>query len=178
MTTSVNNALIRFLEQDISARGFNVSFVPASTEIPYDVVLVVLETLEEESFGWQLELSLLPIAEEDMEETALLQCFVPLSVKVSPEAEQALMRIIVMLNSRLPVGGFGYLESDKMIFFRNVLMLMKHDLSASAALVNESIFMVGYLLNTFAETVASVASGQASVEEAVSRSQFGNLFMI
>ena len=81
-----------------------------------------------------------------------------------------------MLNSKLPLVGFGYLEQDKLLFFRHVLMLSKQDIGATEKLVTDAIYMIGYLLNNFARIVADVASGKQSLPQAISSSQFGYIF--
>ena len=179
MTNGVNDAnaaAIRHLEEELSEQGFDASLLAASAEIPYDVVLVPIESVEEEAGGWNLELSFLPSLEEELGDTALLQCFAGLPVEVADGAELPLVRLIALINAKLPLVGFGYLEAQKLLFFRQVMMLSRLVQEVSDQLVVESIYMIGYLLNSFAQTFTGVASGKESVEEAVAKSPYGFLY--
>ena len=175
MTSQLSRALIRHLHQDLLGKGMDPSFVESSEQIPYDTIVVPIEG-RDETAGWQLELSFLPVLDEDSDDAALLQCFAGLPVEIAENSEWELIRLIAMLNSKLPLVGFGYLEQDKLLFFRHVLMLSKQDLGATEKLVTEAIYMIGYLLNNFAPLVTALASGQQSLQEAISSSQFGYIF--
>ena len=176
MTTEANATAIRCLEEELNEQGFDVTLVPASTEIPYDVLLTPIEALDEQAQGWSLELSFLPTLEEELGDTALLQYFAALPVALAEGAEPPLVRLIALINSKLPLVGFGYLEPQKLVFFRHVLMLSRPSPDVSNQLAIETIYMVGYLLNSFAATVTAVATGEESVEVALANSPFGFLY--
>ena len=105
MTTEANAAAIIFLEEELAAQGMDVSLIPASPEIPYDVLMVGIEAVDDEAGAWGLELSFLPSLEEELGDTALLQCFASLRVEVADSAEAELMRVIALINAKLPLVG-------------------------------------------------------------------------
>ena len=176
MTTEANAAAIVFLEEALAAQGMDVSLITASPEIPYDVLMVGIEAVEDEAGAWGLELSFLPSLEEELGDTALLQCFASLRVEVADGAEAELMRVIALVNAKLPLVGFGYLAPQKLAFFRHVLMLSRANQIVTSQLVTESVYMIGYLLNTFAGTITSVAGGQETVDAAIAKSPYGALY--
>ena len=71
--------------------------------------------------------------------------------------------------------GFGYMESARLPFYRYVLMLPKNELSACSAVLEESVYMIGYLLNTFSGLVTTVAVGGRSLDDAIAESQFAEV---
>lgn len=176
MTTDANAGAIRHLEEELAGQGMDVSLIPASAEIPYDVLMVGIEAAEDEAGAWGLELSFLPNLAEELDDTALLQCFAALRIEVAGGAELPLVRLITLINAKLPLVGFGFLEPQGLVFFRHVLIVSTTNQGVSDQLVTESVFMIGYLLNTFANTITSVASGRESVEAAVANSPYSFLY--
>lgn len=155
-------------------QGFQTGIVTATPEIPYDVLLVGLSDVGE-TRQWQLEMSFIPGMEEQLDGAALLQCFVHIPAQVPARAEDGVCRLVARLNTRAPLVGFGWLEAERMPCFRHVLILPK-DRAPAGALVLQSVWMIGYLLTVFADTVQEVASGARSADEALDDNPFRAVF--
>jgi hypothetical protein len=169
-----DRARLQAFERLLRAQGFPTNVVLESPDVPYDVLLVGLGDAEE-TRHWQLELSIVPGMEEDQEGAALLQCFAPLPAEVPPGAEDELRRLIVRLNTRIPVVGFGYLDAERVPCFRHVAMLPRDD-GAAGEVVVQLAWMTGYLLGVFAPTIEAVASGAQTFEEALADNVFSEVF--
>ena len=169
-----DRARLQAFERLLRAQGFPTSIALESAEIPYDVLVVGLSDTDG-ARQWQLELFFLPGMEEDLEGLSLLQCFAFLPVEVPPEAEDELRRLIVQLNAKLPLVGFGYVDAERMSCFRHVAMLPR-DGEAAGEVVVQLAWMTGYLLGVFAPTVEAVAPGARTFEEALVDNVFGEVF--
>ena len=165
---------LQAFERLLRAQGFPTRMVLESPEAPYDVLLVALSDAEE-ARQWQLELSVIPGMEENLEGLSLLQHFVPLPAEVPPDAEDELRRLIVRLNTRLPIVGFAYLEGERIPCFRHVAMLPRDD-EAAGEVVVQLAWMTEYLLGIFAPTVEAVASGARTADEAIADNVFREVF--
>jgi hypothetical protein len=172
LTSPAHRAQLELFGQRLGDEAFETRLVPAGGAIPYDTLLVGITGDEEGAPGWQLELSFLPNLEDQLEGVSLLQCFVALS-EVRSKAE--LLRFAVRLNTRLPLVGFGALDEPSLACFRHTLMLPE-DAETAAAMIVQAAWMISYLLTLFGQPVALVASGEATIEEALRGHPFAHLF--
>jgi hypothetical protein len=156
LTTAADRARLARFARDLGEEDFPSRLVEATEEVPYDTLLVAVAGEDGEP-GWRLELSFLPGMEEQLDGASLLQCFVQVPAAVAAEGE--LLRLLARLNTRLPLVGFAYLEEQRMVCFRHLLMLPADD-ETSAALVVQTTWMISYLLTLFANPVACVAQGE------------------
>jgi hypothetical protein len=163
-------------ERLLRAQGFPTSLVLAGAQVPYDVLLAGLSDADE-ARQWQLELSFLPGMEEDLEGLSLLQCFVLLRGEAAPGAADELRRLIVRLNAKLPLIGFGWLDAERMACFRHVAMLPRDEASAGEVVV-QLAWMTGYLLGVFAPAVESVAAGTHTADQALADNTFREVFQL
>jgi hypothetical protein len=173
-SSAADLARLQGFERLLRAQGFPTNVVLVTDEIPYDVLLVGL-TDKDEKRRWQLELSFLPGMEEDLEGLSLLQCFVPLPGEVGPGADITLRKLIVRLNARLPLIGFGWLDPERLTCFRHVAMLPRDEAYAGEIVV-QLAWMIGYLIGTFTSAVAAVATGTHTAEQALADNTFRHVF--
>jgi len=156
LTTSAERARLLRFARDLDEESFPSRLGEATAEIPYDTLLVALAGEEGEP-GWRLELSFLPGMEEQLAGAALLQCFVHLPAEVTAEGE--LLRLLSRLNARLPLVGFAYVEEQRLLCLRHLLLLPADDAPA-AALVVQATWMTSYLLSLLGAAVERVARGE------------------
>lgn len=161
-------------ERLLRANGFPTRLMPGGEEVPYDVLLAGLSDAAGRT-EWQLELSFVPGMEAELEGASLLQCFVHLPAKVPPAAEDELRRLVVRLNGRLPLVGFGWLDAERMACFRHTALLPGDD-AAADEVVLQTAWMIGYLLSVFGAGVQAVAEGRLGFEEAIRDSAFRDVF--
>lgn len=171
---SPTETLARWGER-LGGEGFPTRLVRAGEEgVPYDVLLAGVAGEGREA-PLQMELSFVPGMEEQLEGASLLQCFVHLPAQVPDAAVPELVRLAALLNTRLPLVGFGYLEAERMACFRHVLMLPR-DPAPAEALVVQTTWIVSYLLDVFGGAVEAVAAGERSLRDALSGHPFQGLF--
>lgn len=161
-------------ERLLRAQAFPTRLMPGGAEVPYDVLLVGLSDVDGRG-EWQLELSFVPGMEAELEGVSLLQCFVHLPAEVPPGAENELRRLVVRLNGRLPLVGFGWLDAERMACFRHTALLPGDD-AAADEVVLQTAWMIGYLLSVFGAGVQAVAEGRVGFEEAIRDSAFRDVF--
>ena len=148
----------------LTQEAYQVQLAPAAAAVPYDTLLVKIELPENRV--WQLELSFLPGLEDELDDVSILQCYVTLSEHTAEENTAGLERLIVKLNAKLPIGGFGLLDNPKVLFFKHNSMLPNDNQVASFPIVHELIPMTGFLIETFSEPLIKMATGDATAEEA------------
>lgn len=163
--------LERFAES-LAREAYQVQLVPAAGNVPYDTLLVKLESFEEENRIWWLELSFLPGLEAQLDEVSILQCFVTLSEHTSEENRAGLARLILKVNAKLPIGGFGLLESSRVLFFKHNAMLPNDNHVASFPIVHELVAMTSYLIGLFSEPLIKTATGEKTAEQAMTDMPF------
>lgn len=173
-SSPADRARLQAFERLLRAQGFPTSLVLAGAEVPYDVLLAGLSDTDS-ARQWKLELSFLPGMEEELEGLSLLQCFVHLPVQAAPAALGELRRLIVRLNGKLPLVGFGWLDAEGMACFRHVAMLPAAEAAAGEVVV-QLAWMTGYLLGVFAPAVLAVAAGTRTADQALADNTFREVF--
>jgi hypothetical protein len=151
LTSEEHKAGLRHFNQLLTKEAYRTELLPASAVVPYDVLLVRIESFEGEGRVWSLELSFLPGLEDELDDVSILQCFVALSDHISEEHRAALNMLIVKLNAKLPIGSFGLLDNPGMLFFKYNAMLPNDNAAASDRVVHELVHMTTYLISTFSE---------------------------
>ena len=141
----------------LSKEAYQVQLVPAAGDVPYDTLLVKLVLFEKENRVWQLNLSYLPELEDDLDDVSILQCYVALSEQIAEENRTALERLIVKVNAKLPIVGFGLLDDPRVLFFKHNAMLPNDNPVASFQIVHELVAMITYLLGLFSEQLMQTA---------------------
>ena len=160
----------------LSKEGYQTQLLAAQDGAPYDTLLVRIESFEEENRLWSLEISFLPGLENELDDVSILQCFVALSNQLSEDHRPSLNHLIVTINGKLPIGGFGVVDNPKMFFFKHNAMLPNDNDAVSYKILRELIPMTTYLITTFSEPLTKVATGQKTVEEAMADTPFANVF--
>ena len=127
--------------------------------MPYDTLVVRVD-------HWWLELSYLPGLEDVLGDVSILQCYVALSERTSAAG---LERLLGRVNAKLPIGGFGLLDNPRVLFFKHNAMLPNDN---GFQIVRELIAMTDYLIATFSGPLIKIATGKATVDEAMSDMPF------
>jgi hypothetical protein len=143
----------------LSKKAYQTQLLAASDGVPYDTLLVQIESFEEPNRVWRLEMSFLPGLEEDLESVSILQCFVALSDHLSTEHRASLHELIVKRNAKLPIGSFGLLDNPEMLFFKHNALLPNDNAVVSDQIVLELVPMSTYLISTFSEPLTRFISG-------------------
>jgi hypothetical protein len=156
----------------LTQEAYQVQLVPAAGNVPYDTLLVKLVLFEKENQVWQLNVSFLPGLEDDLDDVSILQCYVALSEYIVEENRAGLERLIVKVNAKLPIVGFGLLENPRVLFFKHNAMLPNDNGVARFQIVHELVAMTGYLIGTFSDPLIKIATGEKTADEAMSDMPF------
>ncbi|MFL6278335.1 MAG: hypothetical protein ACJ74G_24385 [Blastocatellia bacterium] len=175
LTSREHRAALECFGELLSKQAYQTELQPAGNGVPYDTLLVRIESFEEENRVWRLELSFLPGLEGDLERVSILQSFVSLSNQIAEAHGAALNRLLVKLNAKLPVGAFGLLDNHGQLFYKHNAMLPDDSPDAGDQIVQELVPMTTYLIALFSEPLIRVASGQKTVEEALADMPFADV---
>ncbi|MEN3334205.1 MAG: hypothetical protein V7641_3570 [Blastocatellia bacterium] len=175
LTSPEHRAALEHFSESLSRESYRTQLRPAGNGVPYDTLLVSIESFEAENRVWRLEMSFLPGLEDDLEKVSILQCFVSLSDQMAEAHQAALNLLIVKLNAKLPIGGFGVLDHPRILFFKHNAMLPDDEPGVSYQIVHELVPMTTYLIALFSEPLIQVASGQKTAEEALADMPFSNV---
>jgi hypothetical protein len=157
-TSEKHKAELERFRDLLSKAAYQTELLAASDSVPYDTLLVRIESFEEENRVWRLELSFLPGLEEELQGVSILQCFVALSDQVSEEHRSSLNELIVQRNAKLPLGNFGLLDNPGMLFFKHNAMLPNDNAAVSDKIVHELVPLTTYLISTFSEPLMRLIS--------------------
>jgi hypothetical protein len=144
----------------------------------YDILFAELETYGAGERQFLLQVSVLPGLEQQLTENSILQCFVPFRQgPVEPAARAQLDWLLVRLNSKLPLIGFGFLEEDSTLFFKHNAVLPDAPSPSRYPQVRDAVVMIRYLLDTFYATIMDVAEGRKTGLEALRASPFARVYI-
>ncbi|HKQ06535.1 MAG TPA: hypothetical protein VJ464_15485 [Blastocatellia bacterium] len=175
LTSQEHRAALERFGELLSQQAYQTRLRAAGDGVPYDTLLVRLESFEEANRVWLLELSFLPGLESDLERVSILQSFVSLADQIAEAHGMALNRLLVRLNAKLPLGGFGLLDNPGQLFYKHNALLPDDYPDAGDQIVRELVPMTAYLITLFSEPLIRVASGQKSAEEALSDMPFAEV---
>jgi hypothetical protein len=149
--------------QIIQAVGeeFSVHYLPNSDEVSEKQLLVEISQSADEHTPLTMELMMLP----DDDDIYFLQLFAALPYEVLKEQISEVCRLIVSINTQLPLIGFGMLEESSLIFFRCVVPCPLVELNADSIL--NSIYVIQHSIQVLGPVVSKLANGTCSFEEAI-----------
>lgn len=163
--------LSHFLNQE----GFLTQIFPGGTDVPLDTLVVHVEGMEEDD-RWRVELSFLPLLEAEMGEMSILQCFVVLADGADAAHWEEVRKLVTAINPKLPVGAFGLLEAEEIVYFKQNLLLPAGEHEANFRVVHELVLLTGYLLSLFTSALVGVAMGELSAQEAMGDERFAQYY--
>lgn len=175
VTSQQHRAALERFSELLAGEAYQTRLLTSADGVPYDTLLVRIETFEQENRVWSLELSFLPGLENDLEDVSILQCFVALSDRISEAHRPSLNILILKINAKLPIGGFGLLDDPRMLFFKHNALLANDNDEANFRVVRELVAMTTYLIATFSEPLRLVAAGQKTYEEATADLPFSRV---
>ena len=179
ITSPAHRQNLEYLHTGLNGAGYSVSLVPGGTQAPYDALLALVEDTADPDRRWQVEISFMPQLEEQLEDVSILQCFAPISIGTA-EGEQVIPQLlwtINRINTKLPLTGFGYLESENTLYFKHNAMLHNQAAGRNEEVVGEILDMITFQLNNFGYILYEVANGLKSGREALQASPFSQLYL-
>ncbi|MDJ0836106.1 MAG: hypothetical protein QNK37_06280 [Acidobacteriota bacterium] len=155
-TSEFHNRCLLAYGEALARENLPVEFFDATEEVPYDMLLVGLES--ESGEVRRLELGFLPGLEEDLEEVSLLQFFIPLTPRGEKADITELNGFLERLNAQLPVGAMGYLPDNNVVYYRYVLMV-SNDTESAKSMVVQTTWMMAYILEQCGDRITELAGG-------------------
>lgn len=177
VTSVAHKKVLGHLRNMLSAEGFRVSVAAGGPAVPYDALIIEMDALEEEGPSWQIELSLLPFMEEQLENVSILQCFAPISVGLAENVENELNWLITRINTKLPLVGFGFLEEGRVVYFKHNAVIVNNAQTGNYQQVREIVTMIGFLVTNFRPALHAAANGEKSGREALVGNPFEQLYL-
>lgn len=163
-----SQAALKQLYTYLKEQGSDIAYEPATDPRPYDMLaLKIYGEAEGKPIYWPAEVSFLPGLEEDLKETSILQCFVPLVPNLPAELNEALAGMVTRINTKLPLVGFGLLETHSLLYFKHNIMLPNDEPALNGKVVLHSLEMIAYLLFNFFEAFVEVVTGKKTVQQAM-----------
>ena len=161
-TSAFHNRCLLAYGEALAKENLPVEFFDANEDIPYDMVLVGLES--ESGALYRFELGFLPELEEDMENVSLLQVFVPMAERGEDADVAQLDLLMSRLNTQLPQGHFGYLEDNNVVYYRYVLMV-PNEIKDALTMVVQTFWMMAYILEQVGDRLLALAGAAEESEE-------------
>jgi hypothetical protein len=158
---------LQTLSETLEDLDYAVKFLPASKEIPIDILLVHLGDTPEQNFILEMtfvnDLLAIQGIPEEFDDSLVLQFLVryPFSFAESAAAELALL--LLRLNAIVPAGAFGLDEKVGTIFLRHALHLNEREVSE--IVLDDILGSIDTFVTAFAPAIQEVAWGQKSRQE-------------
>ncbi|MCF8361025.1 MAG: hypothetical protein K9G70_00235 [Prolixibacteraceae bacterium] len=155
------------LKEILDDDNFTTAYFEKTEKLPFDRLNVILpDNIDEQLI---LEILYAPGMEEILEGFRLLQYFVRLPFAVDEGQIESLMTFILKLNMGIPMQGFGINEEDKYVYFKFITMVPERENISNdlKEVLVENVYMSGFLLNRFYETLKKLANGGMSLKKAL-----------
>jgi hypothetical protein len=166
LTSDAHKTELRRFADLLSHEAYQTQLAPVAGAVPYDTLIVRLESFAAENRIWYLELSYLPGLEDDLDDVSILQVYVALTDQIAVENRAELEHLMVKLNAKLPIGCFGLLDSPMVLFFKHNVMLPDDNHTGSYKIVRELISLTTYLIGAFSQPLIKMAAGVTTGENA------------
>ena len=88
----------------------------------------------------------------------------------------ALYEVITRINTKLPLGAFGFYDDLNLLYFKHNLMVANENTRGGNIVVSESLGMLVYLVSTYTASITDVAIGAKTAVSAIGDLQAAGLF--
>lgn len=176
ISTSQHIDLLSIYKAYLIEKGWEVTSLEADVIKPYNSLTVSFYSADSQ-ICWNAELSILPVPGSEHTGFNTLQCFIPLQPEIEDVYQEQLTELIVKINTKLPLVGFGFIEDYSLLYFKHNQMLADDAGITNVKVVNESLTMISYLIASFSQVLINVATGDKTITEAIDDMPFKHLFM-
>lgn len=157
------DAELGFLQQSLSESDVQSHIIERSDAIPITVLLVPLMKDHRQRDRY-LNISYVPLDDEDLDEIDLLQLYVTVPVEWSDGTNEHVEKLLNAVNGKLAIGHFQLTGAE--VSYRYV-----HCTSSSERLpLSEAVAIIRLfelMLNLFSSKIDDVASGKASLSDSL-----------
>jgi hypothetical protein len=144
-------ALLTALAERLGDLGFECTVQPAADSVP-DQLFVRLSPNEH---GEPLQLQMLFLGE--LSDPSVLQYYVGLPTRARVGATANVTRFLNSANASLPIGAFGMLEEDGILYYRVNVPVIVDPLDVH--LVNWTVKMIDYIVGSLGGLIEQLAMG-------------------
>ena len=109
----------------------------------------------------QLELVILP----DEDGICFLQYFIAIPIAIQSEKINDLSRLVLKINSKLPLVGFGLLEDNPLLYFRCVVPCPNQPLSDDIYV--HTAHTILYIIDNFGPIIESLVNGETDYNNCI-----------
>jgi hypothetical protein len=139
------------------------AIIKANQHLPLSMLIMPLDD-DEQDRSRSISASYIPMDEDDLEHTELLQLYSQFPFKINNKQEPELARFLLACNILQPIGNFGF--KDGQVCFRYVLVLKKYDLPDPEEIL-ETFMMFEYALQTYQQLIEDVNDGKKNFDEGI-----------
>src|SRR5207253_8288645 len=137
--------------------GYQAQRIDDAGGVSYDLAAITIEGSPGTSYT--LEAALLPQLAMAIEQTTLVQLYVPIVGEAAPSAQGEILWTIARINTKLPLVGLGYLDELRLVFFRHCALLPDRSREGALALAMEAIQLAEFVVAHFDAMLGAVARG-------------------
>lgn len=143
------------LEGWLKKEEYPTMFMPKNEQTPYPTLLVELKSAISENVSWRLEINLLPFTQGS--QVLILQLIAPLIKLEDDTYYNEFFQEIVRMNPNLPIGAFGFDQTQASIYFKHGLFVKDEDAGFDKTLFLENIEMITFLLENYTSQLYDIA---------------------
>ena len=144
-------ALFEALAERLGNLGFDCTLQPSEGELPDQLLL----RLPPNEHGQSLQLQMLFLG--DLSDPSVLQYYVSLPTRARVGSVANLTRFLNSANASLPIGAFGMLEDEGILYFRANVPVIVDPLDVH--LVNWTVKMIDYIVGSLGGLIEQLAMG-------------------
>lgn len=154
-----------FLEAIVNDLGLPTQLLERSAEVPFATLLVNLDPEAPAANPLQLAVTFYPLADDQLDETLLLQYFIALPVTFSGDGLDRVRAWLPELNNKTALGHFGLTDDHQQLHYRYVQALPLTT-GLTRAAVADVLLLVAYTPTLFAVPLAGLAAATLTLAEA------------
>ncbi len=152
------------IEQMLKSFDVPCSLIARSELVPISAIYVPMEP-DDQKRDRGYGLSFVPMDEDDMENSSLLQLYYEFPFEFNSKFELPLLRYINAMNLLQPLGNFG-IKDDQKFYFRYILIVGKDD-DLNKDMLLDTLMMFEYLISIYEDQIDGLNSGQLTLEAAL-----------
>ena len=164
----------------LDSAGANLDFFRGDAEVPFERLNVLLQSDDagrdyvlqivfvddvSELMAFAFDEAIEDEDEDEVDETAVTLHFsLILPYRVKDGCDVEIMRLLMTINRLLPLGVFGYGETDQGLYWGYPLLLADRD-SLQGLVLEDTLNMLNFALETYGTLIEAVAIGSASYSD-------------
>ncbi|MDX2098374.1 MAG: hypothetical protein SFW36_11410 [Leptolyngbyaceae cyanobacterium bins.59] len=163
MIESEQLKLLENLKDILEDLSFKSTLLKQSDQLPFDTLLTEFSP-DEHNRSRCISHTFFPIEEDSA--THLLQFFFQLPFQLKSNFLIDLKTLLLVINNKVPIGGYSIDENDRTIHFRYVMVLPRY-VPLNTEVITDTITFYVYSQDIFCPVIESLNDGQLSLKQAL-----------